>query len=116
MSERIKRYISSGQLVSHSVGDICKYADVDAIEAENARLRRIVEAAEKMDYAIGQASGSMQIDAMVDDKGEFFGTTKVAFEAMKEAKAAYDAALTQPPSQVSAKVNSTEVDSNPQQQ
>ena len=52
MSERIKRYISSGQLVSHSVGDICKYADVAAIEAENARLRLVEDAADSMATAL----------------------------------------------------------------
>lgn len=62
MSERIKRYTIEALLSDPIVGspraylreqyapsgDWCRSTDVAAIEAENARLRRIVEAAEQM--------------------------------------------------------------------
>ncbi len=62
MSERIKRYMmiaeshtcsdgTPGAKVreeEHPIGAWCRSTDVAAIEAENARLRRIVEAGDKM--------------------------------------------------------------------
>lgn len=54
MSERIKRYdfVERDGEYESDTGPYCLSTDVDAIEAENARLRRIVEAGDNMRKAI----------------------------------------------------------------
>jgi len=80
MSERIKRYdldikvnidIQDGELtapptaskteVESPTGRFCLSTDVAAIEAENARLRRIVEAGDKMHSAIREGGSDTRL-------------------------------------------------------
>lgn len=84
----MQRYDSEyvDQMMPDDGGNYVRYDDAQArittLETENALLR---EAVRVLGAAASQLAGALRLDAMVQDDGSFYGTTRVALDCYEEA-------------------------------